>query len=154
MCFYCKEAKERKPEKFTFEAMTNLHDHWRSQHPAEQPFQFYSVDLIQCNIGRCRYFSTFQGLQNHHKKQHPNENFVATMNGRCVLCHYSANDLDKHNCRELSKVQQLKLFNPILYTEETLAELQAANKQFGCKYCNGTFETTKEMLDHHRQQHG
>ncbi|XP_055302575.1 uncharacterized protein LOC129568553 [Sitodiplosis mosellana] len=155
ICFACKNERLRNVSSFTFSTVDMMYDHWYAQHKDSQyPFRFYPVDLIHCNIGECRYFSTFLGLEKHHNKVHPNEHFVAVQNRRCVLCPYVGPNLNAHVCNEMKKVLSLKIFNPTRYTEETLAELLELNRKFECKYCGTTFNTSQEVMAHHREQHG
>lgn len=154
MCFYCKEQNQ----KTVFPELKEVFDHWQHKHSSEHvTFKFYLIDLIQCQSEKCRYFSNFQGLWNHHKKQHLNETFVAVYNDRCALCLYGGDDLKKHVCEQFRKVELLRLINPIVYTEESLAELQTNvidKRRFDCKHCGSTFDTREEMMQHHRQNHG
>lgn len=155
ICFACKEERVRNISTFSFSEIDELYEHWCSQHVNSQyQSRFYSADLIQCNIGKCRYFSTFFGLQKHHKKEHPNGIFVAVRNGQCILCHFDGPNLNEHVCKELEKVFQLKLFNPIRYTENALAAMLQLNRTFECKYCETNFKTSHEYMSHHREQHG
>lgn len=138
-----------------FPTIDNLYDHWYSEHaPNNVPFRFYPADLLSCNIGTCRYFSTYLGLKRHHIKQHPNEIFVAVQNRQCALCFYQDHNLKLHICKAVDKVDQLKIFNPILYTEDVLAELQELNRKFECKICNSLFNSSQEIMSHHHEQHG
>lgn len=156
MCFYCKGARQGNLREFVFTKIRDLQDHWRAQHHMsdnQEPFQFYAIHLLSCKIGKCRYYSTFQGLHNHHRKLHHNENFIAIYENRCAICLYSGIDLNVHVCYQLETVQRMNIFNPILLTEETLSELTAVNKKFGCNYCNSFYDTKQDMLQHHRQSH-
>lgn len=149
-CFTCKEEKMRNQMKFT--TIDKLYDHWYSKHMENNaPFRFYSADLLLCNV--CRYFSTFYSLQKHHKMKHPNENFVPVQNRRCALCLYDENNLKAHVCKELQKVQQLKVFNPIVYTEEATTELEELNTKFECKHCHGLFDSSQDVMRHHHEDH-
>ncbi|XP_031636739.1 uncharacterized protein LOC116349459 [Contarinia nasturtii] len=155
MCFHCNEAKVQNIKDFVFSTLDELNDHWRFQHSA-LPFKYLLIDLMQCHIGKCRYFSNFQGLRKHHHKQHQKDIFVAAQNGRCVLCFYAGKDLDKHHCEQLDLIIELRLSNPVMYTEETVAELQTlnGNRRFDCKHCNIIFDTQQEVMYHHRKNHG
>lgn len=153
MCFICTETKQQNLQLFVFRSMEDLHTHWQLEHSGDGPLKFHVVDLLSCNIGKCRYFSTFKGLQNHHKKRHPNELFVAAHVQRCSLCFYSGDDLSQHSCDQLQKVQAMKLFNPILFTDERMAELQSINRKFHCKHCNNIFNAKEDVLKHHYNEH-
>ena len=154
ICFACKSEKLRNVSTFAFSTIDQLYEHWYAKHADSQyPFRFYSADLIQCNVGKCRYFSTFQGLERHHRKEHPSQIFVAVLNNQCALCHYDGADLNQHACGEMVKVLLLKLINPIRYTEEVLVESKAFNRSFECKHCGTTFDTSEEAMTHHREQH-
>lgn len=153
MCFICKETKQRDLRMFVFRSIKDLHTHWQSEHSADGPLKFYVVDLLSCNIDNCRYFSTFQGLWNHHKKRHPDENFVAIQDDRCSLCFFSGEHLSQHSCHQLSKVQTMKLFSPLLFTDKRVALLQSINRRFHCKHCGETFSTKDDVLRHHQNEH-
>lgn len=177
MCFYCKEAKEQNFQDFVFPSVNDVYEHWLLKHSngisnadaaaadataKRTPFRFYLVDLLCCNMDACRYFSSFRGLQRHHKKKHTNSNqankpFVAVLNGRCALC-LQRNALHDHVCSGM----QLDLYNPVVLTDTDLAELQAIkcekfeqnrSKQIECQHCGCIFGTRQEMTQHHYQKH-
>lgn len=178
MCYYCNEARAQNIQTFVFSTVDEVYDHWKLNHlndstdaataadagaMKQTPFRFYSVDLLYCYLDPCRYFSTFQGLQRHHQKKHPNDLFVPIMNNRCALCLYSGDGLHGHSCGSLQNGMQLKLYNPVLLTDQDLAELQTIEcqeskqnrpKQIECQHCGCIFGTRQEMTQHHHQNHG
>lgn len=171
MCFYCKDKKNVNIESFVFETIDKLYDHWRSEHSnvsgateakSQQPFRFYLVNLLNCQIENCKCTTTFKGLQRHHGSKHPNDLFIPTWNGRCALCLYSGDDLNDHVCVAIENAMQTKLFNPVVLTADDLVELQTIEchrlaqtspKRFECQYCGGIFDTLHDLTQHHRQQH-
>lgn len=171
MCFYCKEGKAQNIADFVFSTVDEVYEHWLIQHDGnhataaaaakQTPFRFYSVDLLHCSMDACRYFSTFLGLQRHHQKKHPNDLFVAVLNGRCALC-LRRDALHEHACDSLQNGMQLKLYNPVLLSDDDLAELQAIKcekleqnrpKPIECQHCGCIFDTREQMTQHHHQQH-
>lgn len=176
MCYYCNEAREQNIQNFVFKTIDEVYNHWKLNHSNDgtdaatdanamkpKPFRFYSVDLLYCYLDSCHYFSTFQGLQRHHQKKHPNDLFVAIMNDRCALCLCSGDGLREHSCSSLQNGMQLKLYNPVLLTDHDLAELQTIEchelnqnlpKQIECQHCGYIFGTRQEMTQHHHQKHG
>lgn len=172
LCFYCKEAGKQNMQSFTCSTVDEVHNHWKLYHSHDdrdgndttkpkQPFRFYLADLLYCSMDSCWYFSKLQGLHAHHMKTHPNDRFVAILNGRCAMCLYSGNNLYEHDCAARQKVMELKLHNPVLLTDQDLAELQAIECKYNrrqrieCHACGGIF-TTMQKLNQHRchQQHG
>lgn len=155
MCFYCKEERHQNIQDFVFKSIEELSHHWSSCHSDKGSFRFYPVELLQCNIKNCRYFSTFQGLQRHHQKKHPKDLFVPVTNGRCGLCLYGSDDIGNHKCNQIQNGLQMKLFNPILLTEEVVAGLQELNglKHIQCGNCEKSFENRTDMMQHHHQHH-
>lgn len=153
MCFVCKESKLRNTQSFVFRSIEDLQNHWQSEHSADHPFQFHVVDLLSCGINKCRYFSTFQGLHNHHKKQHPKDIFIAIQDQRCVLCFCTGDDLSSHSCSQIQRVLAMKIFNPILFTDERIAQLQNINRKFQCKHCDSIFNAKEDVLEHHQKEH-
>lgn len=178
MCYHCKEERRGNIRDFIFSTVDEVYDHWKYEHSSKnvddavggaakrKPFRFYSVDLLFCHIDSCGYFSTFQGLRRHHQIEHPKHLFVAIMNDRCALCcaRYSDDGLHGHKCSSLQNGMQLKLYNPVLLTDEDVANLQAIEceehkrnrpKHIKCKLCEcGVFESRHEMTQHHHQLHG
>lgn len=166
MCSYCKEAREQNVQNFVFPTVDDVYKHWKLNHSndgTDKPFRFYLVDLLFCYMDSCWYFSTFQGVQRHHQKKHPNDLFVPILNNRCALCLHSGNDLREHSCDSLQNGMQLKLYNPVLLTDQDLAELQAIESQelkqtrskpIECQNCGCIFGTRQEMTHHHHQKHG
>lgn len=179
MCFYCHKVGEKNVESFIFSSFDEVYDHWKSSHSSDgsdtdaassdggaealKPFRFYSVDLLCCCVDACSFYSTFRGLHRHHQKKHPNNLFVPIFNGRCALCFYTGDDLREHSCDSLDNVVQLQLCNPILLTDQELAELQAIDcqelkqnrtKHFECQYCDGFLGSRQEMIQHYDESHG
>lgn len=169
MCFHCKKANLSNHQDFVYPTIDGVYDHWKSHHSSgngdidaveQQPFRFYLVDVLYCNVESCRYYSTLQRLYTHHQKIHPEHLFVAVQNGRCAMCLYTGDDLNEHSCDSLRIGMQLKLYNPVLLTDKDLAELQAMDckhsrqQQIECQYCGSTFITIQEINQHHYQQHG
>lgn len=177
MCYYCSEARKQNYEEFVFSTVDEVYVHWKSDHSNEnangsnddangagkqKPFRFCSIDLLYCHIDNCQSLKTFQGLRNHHRKKHPNDLFVAIMNDRCALCPYSGDGLHSHRCDGLQNGLQLKLYNPVLLTDEDVVNLQAVEseehkqnrpKHIECQHCGSVFESRQEMTQHHYHQH-
>lgn len=180
MCFYCNLVRKPNAQDFVFSEIDELYNHWLSMHsndiddevddagvaigaaapPKQKPFRFCCVDLLYCNMDACYYFSTFQGLRNHHDKKHANELFVPILNNRCALCLYDGNDLNEHKCGSLRNGMQLQLYNPVLLTTKDLAELQSIKcpqsqkKHIECQRCGSIFGAREQMIQHHHQSHG
>lgn len=174
-CTYCNDA--RKQTVHVFASIDDMYEHWKQNHSIDHreeaaatasvngiygPFRFYSVDLLYCQMDSCWYYGTFQTLQRHHEKKHPNKLLVPIRKGRCALCLYSGDGLREHVCDKLLNGMQLKLYNPVLLTNEDLAELQKVEseemkenrpKKIECQNCGNIFGTREEMTQHHHQQH-
>lgn len=177
MCYYCNAAGETIVKDFVFDTVDEVYAHWKSNHSnditdadtdaanvkARGPFRFYPVDLLHCSMDNCRYYSTFKGLQRHHERKHEGAAFVPIKNGRCALCLYSGDGLREHSCSSLENGMQMKFYNPVLLTDQDLAELQSIEcqqwkqdrpKQIECQHCGSIFATRQEMTQHHYQKHG
>lgn len=179
MCFYCNDARAQKNiQDFKFATIDQMYQHWKVNHSPDArdaaaaaaagakthgPFRFYAVNLLHCHMDSCGYYSAFQGLQRHHENKHKNDLFVPIMNGRCALCMYSGNGLREHSCSALQNGMQLKFYNPVLLTDQDLAEAQAVEsqemkqnrpKRIECQNCGNIFGTREEMTQHHHQMHG
>lgn len=166
MCFYCKEQKLQNVSHFTRGTLNELYDHWNKEHSstadhssastsAEKSFRFYAVDLLECQVGKCKYYSTFRGIRKHYQSKHKEVRFVPIFNGRCAFCFATNENMDEHRCDESDFGLRLRMFNPIPYTNEELAELQCVfeRKKFQCLICKQTTETKLDMTKHHHQQH-
>lgn len=155
MCFYCKEDRVQNLKDFVFEKISDLKEHWQTEHLDGKPFRFYVIDLLKCNVDNCGYFSSFQGLYRHHKRQHPKEIFSVIKNERCALCHHKANDSVKHVCGDLEDCLRNKMFSPVRFTDENVTELLNVNQgqKIRCRHCNNRFEDRARMMHHHREQH-
>lgn len=149
ICYTCKEDKRRN---MFYTSIDEVYDHWYLEHSgySNTPFRFYSNELMNCN--KCRYISTFFSLQKHHNTKHPYDIFVPLQNDRCALC-LDGNNITTHSCKELEKVQKLKLFNPVVYTEDTVADLLELNRKFECKHCQSLFDTSQDIMAHHHKEH-
>lgn len=165
MCFHCKEANVSNMKSTVFSTVDEVYDHWKLNHSdgggKQQPFRFYLVHLLHCNVDSCRYYSRLHGLYTHHMKNHSQDLFVPILNGRCAMCLDDGDALKGHYCNSLQKGIQLKLYNPVLLTDQDLAEIQAIgcnleyNRQrIKCQYCGSIFTTMQNMNQHHFEQHG
>lgn len=155
MCFHCKEEAGRKSiNEYVFPEINALEAHWRRDHSTSL-FLFYTIDLLNCNVDKCGYYSTFQGLWKHHQNQHVGALFVAKHNDRCALCFLLGEETDSHKCPQIEQILRLRMLNPILYSEESIAELQTVNvpKRFQCLHCKDIFETGPDVQKHHQRKH-
>lgn len=165
MCFYCKQQKLKNMQEFVFRTINELFDHWKQKHcltakaspennstSKSDEYRFYSVDLLQCQVGNCKFTSAFRGLRNHHQSEHKDVPFVVVFNGRCAFCFTTNEHMNEHRCDEF---HHLDMFNPIRYTNEELAELQTVleRQKFQCLICKRMFEMQQDMTQHHHQQH-
>lgn len=156
-----------------FKTVDEVYDHWKFHHSndggatdaikQQRPFRFYSVDLLTCQMDSCYYYSTFQGLKRHHKKNHANDLFVPVLNGRCALCLYTGDGLYEHSCSSLQNGIQTNLYNPVLLTDNELAGMQTIESQemkknrpkvIECQHCRSIFDSRQEMTQHHHENHG
>lgn len=157
MCYYCNDKDAK------FATVDEVYEHWKLNHWRRTgPFRFYPVILLNCHMDSCGYYSTFKGLRQHHQRQHKNDWFLVIMNGRCALCLKSGDDLREHACPSLQNDMLLEFNNPILLTDQDLAELQAIEchemkqnrpKLIKCGNCGNTFGTPEEMTQHHHREH-
>lgn len=155
ICFYCTNERLKNLSEFKFDDLEDLYEHWTFHHEDDDAFRFYPIDLFDCR--KCRYYSSFRGLQNHYKKVHQDDNFVAILNDRCALCMYKGADLEEHRCGQL---QTQFLLIQTLYTDDDVKEMvnilpldRTPQNEIECNICGSLFQTRSDMREHHHQNH-
>lgn len=147
--------------RFNFGRVRDVFEHWKKTHDSgyhQLPFHFYADPLVSCLY--CDVLSTFQGLVEHFKMNHPKEMFAAVQplhHDQCGLCPFTATgeDILDHFCRDHPTILQENLTNPVRLTEETVDQLLKINvrKKLKCARCSDVFESESNLRDHCLEVH-
>lgn len=107
----CMEGKDT----YLFDNIDDTYQHWRKKHSMEHRTFNFSIDKF-AKCFHCEFYSTFEGLRDHHHKKHPSTSFVIVdwNNGQlCGLCNYNGNEMDSHFERDHKIIINANVINPI-----------------------------------------
>ncbi|XP_055301600.1 uncharacterized protein LOC129568082 isoform X1 [Sitodiplosis mosellana] len=154
-CVHCLD--ERNPIKSFSGTVEDVTYHWSKEHSTEsKPFQFYAVALLDCFY--CKKVGSYHDLIKHHKEKHADTQFIIVEQvdqTKCGMCHFKDGDLSEHFKAKHDVNSTPKIFNPICYSEERIAEFLTINvaKKHQCDACNQIFETQDEIGAHFQNFH-
>lgn len=160
MTFYCVHCEDTKSSNdSSCGSIEDVYGHWLPGHTSlkdVKPFWFYVSGNLSCFY--CDATGNYQDLQDHHKRNHPNDTLAVTQgsdHGKCALCTYSGNEMVKHFVAEHEDVYETKLFNPARLSVSLLGELFSIDihKKRQCGHCDAILETQHEMEAHHSTEH-
>lgn len=157
-CVHCKESTE-KPTLF-FDSIKAVHVHWQENHTKAanfKPFLFCAVNFVACF--HCNRISTFDEMQTHHKKRHPNEPFVVVdVNSRrkCGICQDGFEHMVKHFVESHTRtLDRIVVSNPIRLNCAQLSKIQSfkEHKKMKCGHCNEVCDCNAELRKHWAAKH-
>lgn len=156
-CVYCFDRNDI--DNSVSGTIDSVYEHWFFNHTNESisaQFKFYAIPLANCF--HCNEIGIYGAIEKHHNLHHKGHRFAITDHNnpkQCGICQFKCDDMMEHFKWQHNLNSQPRVFNPILYSEQKIAELLTINvhKTHQCGDCNQKCENRIALTEHYVVSH-